>query len=158
MFRIRVERTLDAPADQVFDAIADHESYTQFRGVEKATVVEAGTHEKNGEGALRHMGGSGMELFERITLFERPTRMHYRIERSRPVRIDHLKGEITIYPEGNRSRVVWESEGKIRVPLLGLFMDKRAEKESARLFGGILRGIGERLARTPPKAGQAAEG
>lgn len=148
MFRINIERTLAADAESVFNALSDHESYPRYSNVSIAKVVEPGSEEKNGLGALRHMGGNGVELFERITVFERPRRLHYKIERAKPFGIEHLRGEITLADAGeNRTRVVWESEGRIKLPLVGPLMDRQLQKMSERLFGSILRGVERELTR-----------
>ncbi|NNM10427.1 MAG: SRPBCC family protein [Pseudomonadales bacterium] len=147
MFDIKIERIISAPIDKVFDAISDHESYSNYNGITLAQVVETGKLEKNGEGALRQMGGSSIELFERITKFQRPSTMHYRIERSKPFKIEHLKGEIRLFEQGEKTKVVWESSGRVHIALIGKLMDKQLEKNSARLFGSILKGIDHALSQ-----------
>ena len=144
MFRIHVERVLARDIDTVFEALSDHARYDRFPGVDKSRLVEEGKDEKNGTGALRVIGSGRLELTERITRFERPVRMHYRIEKSSPISVQHTKGEIVLQPEGDQTRVTWISEGHVRVPLLGRLMDRLAERSFSRAFRSLLKAI-ERL-------------
>jgi len=140
MFKIRVERTLEKPIDEVFAILADHEGYERFPGVTKAVLLEEGEEERNGKGALREITVGGTVLEERIVDFERPTLLGYRIVKSTPVPIRHDLGEITLTAQGDRTRVVWVSEGHVTVPLLGsLLLDRVVEKRLSAGFGSMLK-------------------
>jgi uncharacterized protein YndB with AHSA1/START domain len=145
MFRVRVERFINKDIDTVFAAISDHEAYKQYRGVDTAVLLEAGKPDKNGLGALRKLGSGSIQMIERITHFEPPTRMCYHVEQSKPIFIDHRKGEITLQSEGEGTRIAWESQGFMKVPLVGALVDKISEKRIASLFGAILKGVDESL-------------
>ena len=144
MFRIHVERVLGKGIDTVFEAITAHARYDRFPGVSKSVLVEEGKDEKNGTGALRVIGAGRLELTERITRFERPNRMDYRIEKSSPFRVQHTKGEIVLKSEGEQTRVIWISEGSVKVPLVGRMMDRMAERSFSGAFSSLLKAI-ERL-------------
>lgn len=144
MFHIHVERLLNTDINTVFEAIADHARYDRFPGVSKSVLVDEGKEEKNGTGALRIIGAGRLELTERITRFERPNRMDYRIEKSSPFRVQHTRGEIVLRPEGDQTRVIWISEGAVKVPLLGKMMDRMAERSFSKAFSSLLNAI-ERL-------------
>jgi hypothetical protein len=101
-------------------------------------VLEPGGAEPNGEGALRYIHAGGIHFYERITAFERPYRMSYLIERARPLPIRHDRGDITLTPEGDATRVVWESEGHIDVPGIGNLLDKLAEPRAGKSFARLL--------------------
>jgi uncharacterized protein YndB with AHSA1/START domain len=141
MYRVRVERLINKPIEQVFEQLVDHANYTQFPGVVLAKLLEPGKTEPNGEGALRFIDAGSMQLTERIVAFERPNFMAYHIESSKPFFIDLEKGQVTLSPEGEATRVVWISEGRIKMPLIGAIMDKMFEKQFARAFGSILKHI-----------------
>ncbi|QSP94820.1 SRPBCC family protein [Marinobacter salinisoli] len=144
MFRIHVEQVLAKDIDAVFQAISDHARYDRFPGVDKSLLVEEGNEERNGEGALRIIGAGRLELTERITRFQRPNRMDYRIEQSSPLPVRHTRGEILLRPEGDRTRVTWISEGHVTVPLLGRVLDRVAERSFTKAFRSLLKAI-ERL-------------
>ncbi|MDL0433606.1 SRPBCC family protein [Marinobacter sp. TBZ242] len=144
MFRIHVERLLAKDIDTVFEAISDHARYDRFPGVDKSLLIEKGKDEKSGTGALRVIGAGRLELTERITQFDRPDRMHYRIEKSKPFSVQHTRGEIVLRAEGGQTRVTWISEGRVQVPLLGPVMDRLAERSFSRAFSSLLKAV-ERL-------------
>jgi uncharacterized protein YndB with AHSA1/START domain len=142
MFHIRVERLMNKDVDAVFDALSDHAGYARYAGVKRSVLVEPGERERNGTGAVRHVKADLMEFHERITDFERPTRMGYLIMKSSPLPILHERGEITLTPEDGGTRVLWESIGRVDIPLLGsLVLDKLAEKWGSRAFHGFLKSI-----------------
>jgi len=144
MFRIHVERTLAKDIDTVFEAISDHANYHRFPGVEKSLLVAEGSEEKNGAGALRIIGAGSLELHERITRFERPNVMHYRIEKSKPFAVEHTRGEIQLTRDGERTRVTWISEGQVKVLLVGRVFDRLAERSFTKAFNSLLKAV-ERL-------------
>lgn len=140
MFRIRVERLIDRDIEDVFDLLTDHEGYLRFPGVSEARVVEPGHAEKNGKGALRCIGAGPLKLWERITLFERPYRMDYRIEKAKPLGMRHEVGEIHLGRESDQTRAVWISEGTMTLPLVGRWLlDRQMEKRGTRAFNAILK-------------------
>ena len=142
MFHIRVERVLDKGIDDVFEALSDHAGYERYQGVKRSVLMQPGETERNGTGAVRHVIAERMEFQERITDFERPTRIGYLILESRPLPIRHQRGEIRLTPEDGRTRVVWESDGHVDIPLLGgLLLDSLAEKWGHRAFSGFLKAI-----------------
>ena len=46
--------------------------------------------------------------------------------------------------EGEQTRVIWISEGSLKVPLIGRMMDRMAERSFSRAFSSLLKAI-ERL-------------
>jgi uncharacterized protein YndB with AHSA1/START domain len=144
MFHIHVERTINKDINTVFEALSDHAAYDRFPGVDKSILAEHGQAEENGQGALRIIGAGALELYERITEFERPFRMHYRIEKSRPFPLDHRRGEITLHQVGDQTRVIWISTGHIKVPLAGHVLDKLAESQFSKAFTSVLKSIERR--------------
>lgn len=149
MFFIRVERIVKKDIDTVFDLLSDHEGYARFKSVRKAVLLEEGHTEKRGVGALRELQGEKMIanlstcLTERITRFEAPVRMDYHIEKfTLPLRHDvgeiHLSEEETA--QGNFTRVVWISQGHVKVPVLGsLVLDKLMQKQGTAVFHSMLK-------------------
>ena len=144
MFRIYVERIVKRPIEDVFEALADHANYDRFPGVSESLLIEEGKSEKNGEGALRIIRAGRLELHERITQFQRPTRMHYHIEQSRPFRVSHTKGEISLAPEGKHTKVTWISEGSVQVPLLGFALNHLAQRNFSKAFSSLLKAVEKR--------------
>lgn len=142
MFTINVDLTLNAPIDYLFEAISDHGAYTRFKAVRHAKVVEPGCDELNGLGALREVHVGPLQFMERITVFERPIRMDYHIEASEPVTMQHDMGSIHLKPLSNtQTQVIWQSQGRIQIPLLGWLVDKKFTRDGTKGFSSILKQI-----------------
>ena len=62
MFKIKVERIVKKPIDEVFEGLSDHASYGSFKAVGVAKLVNEGDEERNGVGALRDLLSFGSEL------------------------------------------------------------------------------------------------
>lgn len=147
MFKIKVERIIKKPIDEVFEALSDHASYGSFKAVGVAKLVTEGDKERNGIGALRTIQTGPVKFWERITAFERPTHMQYKIEKARPVKMQHDKGVIDLKDLGDgTTRVTWVSEGRIVVPLplIGRLLDRKMQKQGTVGFSSILKAIESR--------------
>lgn len=139
MYKVRVERLIDKPIDEVFEILTNHAQYSQFPGIKKSDLLEPGNIEPNGKGALRYIDAGKMQLKERIIGFERPNSMAYHIESSEPFFIDLKKGEITFTEEQGGTRVIWVSEGYIKTPIIGPLLDRLFEGQFAQGFGAMLK-------------------
>lgn len=142
MFEVYVERIIDKDINVVFDILADHEGYAQFRGITGVKLLQKGEKEKNGVGALRHVDLGAVKFDERITCFERPYRLDYKIERSSPLPFKHEIGSITLKEVDGGTQVIWVSRGTIAIPILGNFvLDKIFERKGNQAFGSLLKQI-----------------
>lgn len=146
MVKIEVQKILNAPIDQVFQMLTDHENYQQFRGIDESELLREGKTEKNGLGAQRRIKASGVTFFEDITEFERPGLFEYRIVKMRPPILKHLLGRVELTAQGDKTEVRWLSDSIVRIPLLGRLLDKRLSSDGHKAFSGILRTIETKLA------------
>jgi hypothetical protein len=105
---IRLDKTLAAPIDGVFELLSDHGNYDRFLGVTSSELVREGESEPNGLGALRSIALGPIRFEEEITAFERPRRMDYLIRRVN-LPVDHDGGRIMLEPNGAGTRVLWIS-------------------------------------------------
>ena len=108
MGAIRLDKTLAAPIDGVFELIADHANYDSFRLITSSELVREGVTEPNGVGAMRSIALGPIRFTEEITAFERPRRMDYLI-REVNLPLDHDGGRITLEPVEAGTRVLWIS-------------------------------------------------
>ncbi|WP_295716935.1 SRPBCC family protein [uncultured Halovibrio sp.] len=145
MQTIVVERTINAPIEQVFDLLSDHANYKQFDGIRDSWLVKEGTGERNGNGAVRRIDLGAVWFEEEISNFHRPTNMDYRILRSRPP-IEHESGEIRLEETEEGTRVTWTSVFRIRIPVVGRVLSPLAAKAGTKAFGSMLKAIDRRLA------------
>jgi hypothetical protein len=115
---IRVDKTLAAPIDGVFELLSDHGNYDRFLGVTFSELVREGEDEPNGLGALRSIGVGPIRFQEEVTAFERPRRMDYLI-RSVNIPLAHDGGSIRLEPAGAGTRVLWISTFGVPIPWVG---------------------------------------
>jgi len=144
METINIKRTIPAPIDQVFELLSNHAGYSDFPGVKEAKLLQEGRSEPNGLGAIRRIGLGAVWFEEDITAFERPTRMDYRIKRSRPP-IDHEGGSIQLRETDAGTEVTWTSTFRVKIPLLGRFLTPGAARMGEKAFGGMLKAVDKKL-------------
>jgi len=143
MFSISVERTIDKPIAEVFQVLSEHANYSQFKGVDKSTLIKNGKDDINGLGAVREIQAAGATLHEEIVKFEPPYVLSYKIIRSKPLPYEHKFGEVRLTEVDGKTHVHWRSQGHINIPLLGnWYFDKKIEQGGQRAFGSILKFIG----------------
>ena len=116
MRSVRVERTLDAPIEAVFDVLADHANYDRFGSIRRSELVSEGEREPNGVGAVRRIWIGPLTFDEAITAFDRPARLDYLIVKLN-VPFRHQGGSMRLEPRDGGTHVVWTSE--FSVPLTG---------------------------------------
>ena len=143
MFKVRIERIINKDIETVFELLSDHANYKQFPGIQDSKLLEPGKDEPNGIGALRFIDGGSLKFVERITDFQRPVKLNYLIEQSKPIFIEHQIGEIRLSKVEQGTHVEWVSEGHFSIPLLGYLIDKLSEKQIQRAFGAVLKGVAQ---------------
>jgi uncharacterized protein YndB with AHSA1/START domain len=105
---ILIERTMKAPPEFVFDSIADPEQLGRLRRGVTARLLQPGADTPHGVGAVRRVDTGPLFLEEHVTGYDRPHRFEYQIRRARPP-ITHHGGVLAIEPDGDGSRVRWET-------------------------------------------------
>jgi uncharacterized protein YndB with AHSA1/START domain len=118
MKTIHVTRTIAAPPEPIFDLLADHANYDNFRGIHRSELIREGDPAPNGLGALRRIKVPPLTFDEEITHFERPLRLDYLIVKLN-VPFEHPGGSITLTPENGATRVDWRSRYRIPTPVIG---------------------------------------
>ena len=105
---VRVESTIHAAPERVFQVLTDHEGYGKLPGL-NAFLIEEGSPDRNGVGAVRSLGGGPVAMHERITLFEPPTAYEYLIIGG-TLPMDHRGGRVEVQPVDGGAHVVWTTE------------------------------------------------
>jgi uncharacterized protein YndB with AHSA1/START domain len=137
---VEVERSarIAAPPERIWAILADHEAMTEWLPVREVVRRRPGEGDPNGLGAVRVVRGSGLALEERITGFEPPRRLEYRLLEGAPVR-DH-RGEVCLEPDGDGTRVRWRVELRPLVPGTGWLLRRLVD----RMLRAALRGLDRR--------------
>lgn len=145
MFDIEINQLVKKDINELFELLSDHENYSSYPGCDKSYLIEQGTNEKNGKGALRFVKLGNIELKERITVFDRPNQLNYQIEHAKPLPFKHELGEIKLVKEGEYTRVNWKSKGHIKIPILGrLLFDKMMDRQGSTAFCSLLKAMERR--------------
>lgn len=126
-----------------FELLADHANYHRFPGITRSELLKDGEPSPNGVGAVRRVALGDIVLTEEITGYAPPERLAYRITASKPVKVVHDGGliEMTAVPEGTRIR--WRSTFKLKIPLIGWFVTRRAARQFDRGFREVLQSLAE---------------
>lgn len=149
MSTVRVERTIPAPIEDVFAVLSDHAGYTGFRGITEAELLERGSPEPNGLGALRRIKSPLFEFEEEITHFEAPTRFDYLIRKVN-IPLEHDGGSLSFEERDGGTHVDWVSSWKIAVPVVGGALGPLSVVLIRAAFKEMLRGTEKRVASGEP--------
>jgi uncharacterized protein YndB with AHSA1/START domain len=104
--QIRVERTIAAPVDAVFDWLADPASLTAAPAILRVRWAKGSP--PLGLGAVREATCVGMWLREEYTAYDAPRSYSYRIVRAIPA-TEHDGGTLTFTPTADGTHVHWHT-------------------------------------------------
>ncbi|MGK5729508.1 SRPBCC family protein [Streptomyces sp. URMC 124] len=154
METMTVERTIDAPIDDVFAWLTTTTNYTSSPLVLRCRLARRGEGAAYGTGAVRnHLWLIGW-FRERITHYDPPYATEYVVERSLPPS-RHELGRMTFTETDGGTHVRWITRAEIPVPLLGPFLTRHfARPVITRTFGNILKSADRALAARPSGAGR----
>jgi uncharacterized protein YndB with AHSA1/START domain len=142
---VHVTRVIPAPADAVFDLLADHARYDRFRGIRGSKLLREGEPSPNGVGAMRRVLIGPLRFDEEITAFERPSQLQYRIVRINAP-YEHEGGKIHLTEKGGWTQAEWTSVFRVPTPLLGGVQERAWAYALARGFRRVLEDV-ERMLR-----------
>ena len=144
MGSVHVTHTIAAPAEDVFDLLADHANYDQFRAINSSKLLREGKPAPNGVGALREIKVRPLTFEEEITAYERPTRLDYLIVKLN-VPFKHDGGTITLSENGGTTLIDWRSTFSVPTPLIGRAQELVWQPVLARGFRRTLEDIERKL-------------
>ncbi|MFD9903210.1 SRPBCC family protein [Streptomyces sp. NPDC059063] len=147
METVTVERTIDAPIEDVFAWLTTTTNYTRSPLVLRCRLTRRGDGAPYGVGAVRsHLWLIGW-LRERITRYDAPYATEYVVERSLPPS-RHELGRMTFTEVDGGTRVCWTTRAEMRMPLLGPVLTRRLVRPMiTRSFASILAAADAALAR-----------
>jgi len=144
---VEVQRLFPHSIERVFRRYTDHEGWSDWAGTGPVTLVQVGSPDRNGVGAVRAFS-TAPGLREEVTAFEPPpaagggARLDYRVIRG-PIPLADHRGEVVFTPQGAGTLVTWRVSFRSRIPGLGWPL----ERGLTALFGRMLRGLGRDLDR-----------
>jgi uncharacterized protein YndB with AHSA1/START domain len=144
MRTVRVERRIPAPAERVFELIADHANYDRFRAITGSELVSEGDPPPNGVGAMRRIRVGPIRFEEEITAYEPSSRLDYLIVRLN-LPFDHRGGTMRLSEEEGGTRVEWISTFRIPIPVVGGLQERIWAPILTRGFRRVLEDV-ERIA------------
>jgi hypothetical protein len=145
MRAVHITRTIPAPAEGVFDLLADHAGYDRFRPIHASELLREGDPPPNGVGALRRIKVRPLTFDEEITVYERPSQLDYLIVKLN-VPFEHHGGSITLTPQGEATHVDWQSSFTVPTPVVGGLVELVWQPVLARGFRRVLEDV-ERMLR-----------
>lgn len=142
---VKVQRSIDAPIEVVFDAYTDHASLALVPGIVSATVVRPGDTEPNGLGAIREVNAGIAWFREEITAFDRPVLMEYRIRKARPP-LRHRLGRVEFEPTSpGTTLITWTSEFDSPVRGIGFVFGPASKLIASAAFSWVLKCLDDRI-------------
>jgi polyketide cyclase/dehydrase/lipid transport protein len=130
-----INRTINAPADRVFDVLTDHRNYASITPMRVSTLEKEGEPDPNGVGAVRKLGLAGPPIVEEVVGYEKPTFFSYKVLSGLPVK--EQLGEVRLRDVGGRTElsytVSFTSKLPRTEPVLGV-VQRQA-------IGALVRGI-----------------
>jgi uncharacterized protein YndB with AHSA1/START domain len=135
MFNITATRLIQAPIERVFDQYCDHVSWSDWAGVGRVVLLAEGSENRDGVGAIRRLPGGGQE---EVVLFERPSRMEYRIIKGAGIRNHH--GTVVFTEIDGATQVHWSVDMEMTMPF--------SSGATKALLGWVFRRILKRLEAT----------
>ncbi|WP_035840466.1 SRPBCC family protein [Kitasatospora azatica] len=147
METMTVERTIDAPIEEVFAWLTTTTNYTRSPLVLRCRLARRGEGAPYGVGAVRrHLWLIGW-LKERITRYDPPYVTEYVVERSLPPS-RHELGRMAFTEVDGGTRVCWITRAEMRMPLVGAFLTRLLVRPMIiRSFDSILDAAEAALAR-----------
>jgi uncharacterized protein YndB with AHSA1/START domain len=142
MVQLRVERTIAASPERVFDWLADPTNLAASPLVLKAGCAKGSS--EPGVGAVREVTGVGVWFREEITAYDAPRSYSYLIVRSFPAS-NHEGGTLTFTPSGDGTHVDWVTTYTIPVRAGGKVMEAVSSRLLRSSFLAILAGCAKAL-------------
>jgi len=138
MRAVQVNIHINAPIEQVFEAISDHEQFLRSADGTKTKLLQEGSGERNGLGCVREVSvGKRAWYVEEITAWNRPASFEYTIRRaSMPIR--HESSCLSFTEVGSGTDVQWSSRFSIPIPILGGLLGAAAERLYSKAFAALL--------------------
>lgn len=126
--RIEIKQTFNAPANEIFSVLTDHEAFGRLINTNIKRVVDAQGENKNAAGSVRRINMFPAPPFEESVIeFEQGKRMKYVVSKGSPLK-NHF-GEMVFSEDAGKTMLVYtiEFQPKIPFPFWGPLLKKMIE-------------------------------
>ncbi len=148
MQEIRAEHLFVHPPQVVFALIGDHERFFPAPRY-RCRLLTLGTPQRNGDGAVREIRSGALRFVETISALTPGVGFDYRVQTLHagglPVPFRHQRGWLEFIAEGDGCRVIWRSQFRMAVPLLGGLLEKQFARSAGAAFAWLLGQAARRL-------------
>lgn len=137
---IEIRQIFDAPVEEIFEALTDHESFGKVLQTNIKRVVDSRGENKNGVGSVRRISSFPVPAFEETVVTYEPNRLlEYVVSKGSPIK--NHKGRMEFSEEQGKTSLFYTVDFEPKLPfiLLGSILKRAIDKP-------IRKGI-ERLAR-----------
>lgn len=115
MRTVTLERTISAPAADVFDWLTDATNYQRVPVILRVMLVRPGHIAEHGVGAVRLLVTPFVRVTEEIVEYDPPRMMRYKLLTSYPT-LRYQDGMMTFREVAGGTRVRWRSEFEVAAP------------------------------------------
>ena len=133
MQHVEVRHRYAAPPQAVWDVYVDHANWSEWSGFPGSKLVQPGSPDRNGTGAVRSFAGG---VREEVIDFEPPKRMTYTVVGG-PFPITGHLGEVSFELDGEGTLVVWRCRFEPRIPLTGGLLQRFITGSFRRALDGL---------------------
>jgi uncharacterized protein YndB with AHSA1/START domain len=121
-----------APAERIWELLADARSWPRWAPFDEATVEDG-----EGLGELRRFRTGRRVTRERLTGFDPPRRLEYELVSGIPIR--DYRAEVTLTPDGDGTAIRWHSRFRPKIPGTGALARRGLERFIRRTAEGLAR-------------------
>ncbi len=117
--KIHVTAIFDENIDATFGTISDHETFLSGGGL-SCKLINKGTTDINGDGAIRLVKSAKMNFEEKVFDFTPQQHFAYLITSTQPqMPLKHIKGWLDFTDLNGKTQVDWHSHFKVTTPIIG---------------------------------------
>jgi hypothetical protein len=156
MYHVQVTVTIDAEQTKVFELLSDHERFVNGPDI-SCRLVTKGAKDPNGLGAIREVTSAGSVFTEEVTEWDPPRSYSYVVRKligplGRPTPFTHERGWIELSREGGQTRVDWQSQFGMPLPVVGWLIERVVGARLRAAFVTLLARAKAHLERGAPKS------
>ncbi len=137
--QLEVAIRIAASPEAVWQVLASHERMPEWMPAREVVRRRPGSTDPNGEGAVRTLRLGPMVVDERISVFEPPKRLQYKVIEGAPLR--QHRGEVVLSPAADGTRVRWSVSFRPLIPGTGWLLRAASRRLVVRSLEGLKRRV-----------------